>query len=236
MTKPLKWWPTDFFTATLDPMISPAVSTMPEWYKEQSPFTKGYKSWNFLNRTRNQNVTIKWCQPFFDAFTSGYAITLPSDIRVERNSTAPEFSWKIDAAIVESHSPNQYDMFNIPEDFYNTIYKFYSGTGIETPKGYSTLFTHPLNRPDLPFYTFSGVVDTDTYEQAVAFPFIIKKDFEGIIPAGTPIAQLLPFKRDNWQLNAGTYDAAEELKKFYRFYGKIYRGYKNLHWVKKTYQ
>jgi hypothetical protein len=29
-------------------------------------------------------------------------------------------------------------------------------------------------------------------------PFYIKKGFEGIIPQGTPIAQLIPFRQENW--------------------------------------
>ena len=29
-------------------------------------------------------------------------------------------------------------------------------------------------------------------------PFFIIKGFTGILPAGTPYAQILPFKRENW--------------------------------------
>jgi hypothetical protein len=31
-----------------------------------------------------------------------------------------------------------------------------------------------------------------------SLPFFVKKDFEGIIPKGTPIAQLIPFLNQNW--------------------------------------
>jgi hypothetical protein len=30
-------------------------------------------------------------------------------------------------------------------------------------------------------------------------PFFVVKGFTGIIPAGTPYAQMLPFKRENWE-------------------------------------
>jgi hypothetical protein len=30
-------------------------------------------------------------------------------------------------------------------------------------------------------------------------PFFVVKGFTGIIPAGTPYAQMLPFKREDWQ-------------------------------------
>jgi hypothetical protein len=56
--------------------------------------------------------------------------------------------------------------------------------------------THPLNRTDLPFYTLSGIVDSDNYMGEGKVPFFIKKDFTGIIPAGTPIVQIIPIKTD----------------------------------------
>jgi len=53
---------------------------------------------------------------------------------------------------------------------------------------------------DSPFQIFTGVVDTDAYDQAVNFPFGLKDpEFEGLIPAGTPIAQVIPFKRTSWK-------------------------------------
>ena len=72
---------------------------------------------------------------------------------------------------------------------------------IKTPPGYSVLFTHPMNWHYLPFYSLSGVVDTDTYTMPVLFPFMMKNNFEGIIPKGTPVIQIIPFKRDDWKSN-----------------------------------
>ena len=61
------------------------------------------------------------------------------------------------------------------------------------------MITHPLNRNDLPFITISGIVDGNFAISADGnVPFYIKNNFEGIIPQGTPIAQLIPFYRQNW--------------------------------------
>jgi hypothetical protein len=30
-------------------------------------------------------------------------------------------------------------------------------------------------------------------------PFFVVKGFTGVLPAGTPYAQMLPFKRENWE-------------------------------------
>jgi hypothetical protein len=50
-----------------------------------------------------------------------------------------------------------------------------------------------------------GIVDTDTYNAAVNFPFVLNEPnkFEGLIPAGTPIAQVIPFKREFWEMSIG---------------------------------
>ena len=60
------------------------------------------------------------------------------------------------------------------------------------------MITHPLNRYDLPFITSSGIVD-ETVSWAGTFSFWVKENFEGIIPYGTPMAQIIPFKRDSWE-------------------------------------
>ena len=33
----------------------------------------------------------------------------------------------------------------------------------------------------------------------INFPFFIKEGFTGLIPYGTPIVQIIPFKRDDWK-------------------------------------
>jgi hypothetical protein len=69
---------------------------------------------------------------------------------------------------------------------------------IKTPPGYSCLITQPFHR-DLPFTILPGIVDTDTYPVPINFPCVLSNiEFEGLIPAGTPLAQIIPFKRDSW--------------------------------------
>jgi hypothetical protein len=35
----------------------------------------------------------------------------------------------------------------------------------------------------------------------VLFPFMMKNNFSGVVPAGTPVVQIVPFKRDDWKSN-----------------------------------
>ena len=59
---------------------------------------------------------------------------------------------------------------------------------------------------DLPFQTLSAVVDTDKHNVPTHFPFFMKHGFEGKIPLGTPIVQIIPFKRQEWKSVADKYD------------------------------
>jgi hypothetical protein len=81
--------------------------------------------------------------------------------------------------------------------------KWINPWSIKTPPGYSVLFTQPMHRESV-FTILDGIVDTDTYTAPVNFPFVLNNwGFEGIIPAGTPMAQVIPFKRDSWEMTLG---------------------------------
>ena len=51
------------------------------------------------------------------------------------------------------------------------LIKFNNFWTIEAPAGYSLLFTHPVNRPDLPFTTLTGLVDSDLYHDSIDCTF-----------------------------------------------------------------
>ena len=85
------------------------------------------------------------------------------------------------------------------------LHKFVNPWIIETPPGYSCLFTAPFNNRDDRFEIVTGIVDTDTYNLPVHFPFVVNTDkyneLNTIIKKGTIIAQVIPFKRDAWQMS-----------------------------------
>ena len=183
-----------------------AKDILPEWYKKQNRYTGGQKIMS--PDVGMFNTTIKACMPIFDLITAGYIIKTPADIYVSKNEDgSPKFSWAINGFVcVESHTPLQYDSFNIPKEFYPIGYKFINTWIAKTPKGYSSIFISPILRDDLPFECLPAIVDTDKHPIPVNFPFFIRKDFEGIIPAGTPIIQIIPFKRESWKIKVNGYN------------------------------
>jgi hypothetical protein len=65
-------------------------------------------------------------------------------------------------------------------------------------------------------------------------PFFIKEGFSGVIPKGTPFAQLIPVKRENW---LGVYDPAyiPDVFKQGREVNETKAWYKKKIWEKKHY-
>lgn len=180
------------------PRPIPAVLGLPDWFK-----TLPQKTYN--PTMGEETHTLKKCPPFIDAMTYGFLIPLPIDLKLQHG----EFSWAFDppkGAISEySHSPIDFhdssQVAGTPffdEDRF--IIKFTNFWTIETPPGYSLLFTHPVNRTDLPFTTLTGLVDCDTFRDSpVNFPARWHDpNFNGVLPKGTPVAQCMPVKRENW--------------------------------------
>lgn len=219
--------------------IDKATKYIPEWYKKSPQKIKGLEEFSLNpNSPTSTTSTYKKCSPFLDALTNGYIFYLSQDIEITKNNDGnPHIMWRSSIMNpVASHSNPQWEGLEFPENCHNFVFKWENYFVIKTPKNYSTLFTHPFNRFDLPFYTMSGVVDTDKYYGAVNCPFFIKKDFTGVIKAGTPVAQITFFKRNYWFRSIKKYNENNIKKEDFKFFSNIERSYKNLFWEKKEYE
>ena len=213
-----------------------ATKAIPDWYKKIPTYIDENVK-QPLHPEGGINLTVKPCIPFLDALTTGYMVVLSTDILVSHRQPH-RISWEVSWTVISPHGNNQVDPMPIQSEYEKSPFKFECTYGIQTPPGYSLLFTHPLNRYDLPFITFSGVVDTDVYGHIpINLPFMLRKDFEGIIPKGTPIAQVIPIKRENWKSVTHKYDESNLKIKYAQDYIKstMFRSYKDRFWKKKKY-
>lgn len=200
----------------------PARNVIPEWYKKQERYMDNKVSYN---KEMEVSHTIKRCMPVMDAMTSGYIVKLSSDILVENHDGHKNFSWAIGGwDLIEAHSESQVSQYPMDDTWSPMPYKFKNPFGIKTPKGYSCLFVDPMHGDEKPFMCLPAVVDTDDFNTPLNFPFLIKKDFSGIIPAGTPIIQIIPFKREEWTSSYGhiTRDQANKMKYASRLFADRY--------------
>jgi hypothetical protein len=203
----------------------PASKFIPEWYKNISSYANEKKMPDGKGTT---TATVKKCMPVFDAVTAGYIITSPADIWVSIKNGQQYFEWS-NFELISFHPVEQASGHPAGNGF--SYPKWNNPWAIKTPKGYSTLFVQPFHRESL-FTILPGIVDTDTYTAQVNFPFTINDLlFEGLIPKGTPIAQVIPFKRDNWKMNIGGKKELDEIKliktklhtKFFDRYKSMFR-------------
>jgi len=179
----------------------PASESVPEWYKNLESYMSGKKIPTGEGQT---SATIKRCMPVFDAITGGYILYTYADVYISQRNGQPWYEWP-------SFDPIQWHPIeqapNHPRNNGVSYPKWINPWSIQTPKGYSVLFTQPMHRESV-FTILPGVVDTDEYTAPVNFPFVLNDvTFEGLIPAGTPMAQVIPFKRDSWKMELG--DMAE---------------------------
>jgi len=214
---------------------APAKSFIPSWYRSAHP-TIDKQEFKILPGGK-RNGTYKKCVPFMDAITSGYVVTLPADVLVTRQDDGTKlFQWIVEGSIVALHDEKEHPNYPAPSGYNNRVFTWIGQYIVKTPKGYSCLFTHPMNSYDLPFRVLSGVVDTDVYNMPVDSPFFIQEDFIGILPEGTPVCQILPFKRTNWKSRVRLVDK-EELHDWINFYfRKMMSAYRSTVWSRKTYE
>jgi hypothetical protein len=170
----------------------PANLFLPDWWKKEGLYINPDQN----SITNSEELTFKSCSPFLDSLISGYMIFTHQDISVSIKNSEVYLNWNVgpDPAMVRKDTQG----LPIPTGHSDVHFAWNFDFGMLLPKGYSALVTHPLNRYDLPFITLSAIVD-EGVPWGGKFTFWIKKDFEGVIPAGTPIAQILPFKRESWK-------------------------------------
>ena len=180
----------------LVPPPVPAGQALPGWLRQMPSEVAAHSLGGQPVRT------LKHCPPILDAFASGILIPLATDLQVANGQLS--WDWQmphlpdtlISRAPVGVHVPEQAQgaPFHVGS---NTILKLMNFWTLQVPEGFSLLFTHPLNRTDLPFEVLSGVVDCDRFcDGYVHFPALWRDaGFQGTVPRGTPIAQVFAIPR-----------------------------------------
>lgn len=187
----------------------PATASVPEWYKELPSYMGGEKKPTGDGATTG---TIKRCMPVFDALISGYVLYTYTDVWVSQKDGQPWYEWPSFGPI-QWHPVEQAPTHPNRNGHQATYPKWINPWSIQTPPGYSSLFVQPFHRESV-FTILPGIVDTDQYNAAVNFPFVLNNvKYEGLIPAGTPMAQVIPFKRESWEMSLGTQEDLESQNK-----------------------
>ena len=194
----------------------PAHLALPQWFKDDATYLNRHMG---KSEGSPKQSTYKRCVPFVDIMRTGYILPLWSDLEFSYttcncgNSDCPKFIPQAAPFEMPPYNfpstqmvePRNWDSWgNIPElhtSVENSSLTFVNPWIIKTPPGYSTLITAPFNddsRPHPSIKTLTGLVNTDTYNNQINFFFHMKYPFEGILKKGTPLVQLIPIKREDW--------------------------------------
>lgn len=197
---------------TIPPPI-PAKQFIPEWYKRGEMYLDSSTLKVTDKSNPNHTAGMKACIPFLDVMVSGYMLHTWADIEITKNDSdniefrhirKNEYNDEI-----EEYQESSYPLIDLRTgDIGHTIPRPHghahhslvwpSPWGFRLPKNWSLLVTHPFNRYELPFTTLSAIMDADEWWTGGNVPFFIKEGWTGIIPKGTPFAQLMPIKRESW--------------------------------------
>jgi hypothetical protein len=216
------------------PGLVSGKKTIPNWYKQIPSYLKPREGIKPFGRDIS---TVKKCIPFFEGMTSGYMLTMPFDMFVQSTKEFVRGDWQVETdGSVELEDPERIPGLVIGEEYSKSIIRVNLFPSIKTPKGNSLLITHPINRTDLPFYTLGAVIDSDFDGMSIALNVLIKKDFNGIIEKGTPMAQVIPFQRDNWTSERGKIKSEEQIdKESFNITSTIKNSYVKNFWHKKNF-
>jgi hypothetical protein len=213
----------------------PASEYIPDWYKKAKSYTSpdGKKAPS-LDGT--PYATVKRCMPLWDLMTAGYIIETPYDIYVRQTKDGPYFQWG-EMAAVAFQSMDQFQNHPYSRDI-NYATRIVHPWSIKTPKGWSILVCEPQHHEPGPLICANGIVDTDEYSLPFNMFFKLRDPkFEGMIPAGTPFIQVIPFKRESWTSElGGEKEKAKNTSDRGKFTTVFFDRYKKFWWQRKEYK
>lgn len=215
----------------------PAVRNLPDWYRKTEPYVDEPIP-DQRKTNDNSSSTIKRCNPVFDAITAGYLLLTPVDINVRLNDDGSQFYEWPSLDVIRFHPVEQNPNYPGQDGRRHAYPKFNHPWLIKTPPGYSTYFMPPAHRGGV-FKILEGFVDTDVYHQVVELPFVIDPNFEGLIPAATPMAQVIPIKRESWRFKARERVEADLINRdrsIAALRSVFNNAYRNMFWHRKQYR
>lgn len=176
-----------------DAIPRPMAKSIPDWWKVKE-FDKDPDFEDLKN--------IKHCASFPEYFSQGYYLPMWADTILTYSKETEQWSWQTPDKTFswEFHSSSQFVDISRPKvtgsEGY-AVFKALSPWSVFTPNGYSVLQLPMFYNFNEDFTVLPGIIATDvTHTLNLQFLMHSSKE-EVFIERGTPIAQYLPFKRND---------------------------------------
>jgi hypothetical protein len=188
------------------------------------------------------NRTMKTCPGINDMLGLGYIVPLWTDIIVSYDCFAGTIDVKCFDEKTEFHF-HRYQQFekcpvNKTVSPYKMVLNLHSPWMIKLPSGYSSYICHPFwSETDELFSLMPGIVDNDSFH---TLNLIMRWNKlgkgEALLKAGTPVAQIFPFRREKFQMSIlnGLESRPDTLAEHQAF-GGFFRKYRSVVWKKKSF-
>ena len=227
----------DKYAFKVCPKPFPASEALPQWWKNATPYLKSWENPDgkkIIVKNFESNASFKKCTPMLDMLTSGYIVPLWSDVQVTLKDDSPTISWRVKRDVFESHSGQEVE---VPDGYQKAQFKFLNQWVPKLPKGYSALIIACPGYPNNPFRAMQAIIDYDKTTHALFPPMFLKEGFEGILEKGTPMFQIIPFKRHNWISKFSFLENGQDLiNQDLDIKSTIVNNYVKNFWQKKTYK
>jgi hypothetical protein len=218
----------------------PSRKSLPAWWVDSDTFVKDYEGKPVANwNGEGKMFGFKACPAVLDTFQTGYLLVTPCELEFyEKNG---KIKVKVPIGFddfVGERPPMQ--GFATPHGYSPWHFHWYANWAPELPEGYSSLYVQPINHFELPWVTVGGIIDSDKVTTSGLIPFFLKEGFTGVVPAGTPYLQIIPFKREDWESEMIFHSPMDIFKKTQQT-SDLFRTseggvYKKLFWSKRKYQ
>ena len=145
----------------------------------------------------------------------------------------------LEKELFAQHLAQQYSNYPIdPQVSHKELIRIHPLYSIGTEKGYSCLLIQPIHGDPSPLTVFPAVIDTDVFISDGHFSFTVQKGFKGIIKQGTPLVQVVPFKREVFTSETVPFVEGEQklINQGIRISTSFINRYKNKFRVKKEYK
>ena len=222
----------------------PAGRTIPDWYRKALRFVPDAATGQPMELPDGGGKIPTWraCPALYDVMGSGYMYRTPCDIEFMEDANGVVHGRVLDEQFSQFLLEREpLPQFVCPAGYHQKHFAWWPDWAVELPAGYSALYMQPLNRFELPFLTTSGIIDNDKLFMPGTMPFFFLKGMSGVLPAGTPYAQIFPFKRESWESDFDVSITEPEQGEKYRKNAEYFRQpdggiYLKEVWERRTYK
>jgi hypothetical protein len=227
----------DKYAFEVCPKPFPASQALPQWWKDASPYVKSPANPDgkkLIINNLESNAAFKKCTPMLDLLSSGYIVPLWADVQVTYQESYPVLSWRVSKPMFDLHEGQEVE---VPDGYNKIQFKYLNQWYPKLPKGYSALVMPCVGYPNSPFRAMSAIIDYDKTTHPLYPPTYLKEGFEGIVEKGTPMFQIIPFKRNNWKSTFSFLEEGQAAINLDRdVKATIVNNYVKNFWEKKTYK